>query len=61
MTPEEIKAFGRGFKSGMDSVYAVLDDIKKRYFFVPKWIWIATVITSFAESAVLIWHLLKDK
>ena len=61
MTEEELKAFGNGFRAGMTSTYAVLDDIKRKYFFVPKWIWIATVIMSFAESAVLIWHLLKDK
>lgn len=59
MTEKELKAFGNGFRAGMTSTYAVLDDIKRKYFFVPKWIWVTFMATSFAESALLLWHLMS--
>jgi hypothetical protein len=58
MTEKELKAFGNGFRAGMTSTYAVLDDIKKKYFFIRKWIWVAFMTVSAIESGVLIWHLL---
>ena len=61
MTEKELKAFGNGFRAGMTSTYAVLDDIKKKYFFVRKWMWVAFMTVSFAESVLIIWHLLSEK
>jgi hypothetical protein len=61
MTEKEIEIFGNGFRAGANSVYAVLDDIKKKYFFVPKWIWITFIIVSAIESGVLFWHFLNDR
>ena len=60
MTEKEIEIFGDGFRAGANSVYAVLDDVKRKYFFVPKWIWITFLIVSVLESGVLLWHLISE-